>query len=347
MWKKSLIPQTATIRDAIAAIDGGNHQIALVVDEASALLGTVTDGDVRRAILKGMKLDATVSSIMSKDPIVAERGQGKETLLALTRHRGIHQVPLVDENRRVTGIETVDHILNATRNDSIVVLMAGGQGSRLRPLTEDTPKPLLEVGSKPLLETILETLISYGFHRFYIAVNYMADAIMQHFGSGERWNVDIGYLREEVGLGTAGALGLLLETPREPILMMNADLLTNINFLHLIAYHQEQGCRATMCVREHETKIPYGVVDIEENKVAAIKEKPVQRHFINAGIYVLEPDVLRLAPENSYLDMPVLIESLIKDGGEVSVFPIREFWLDIGQHDDYKAASGHYERLFK
>lgn len=346
-WREMLIGRGATIREAIAAIDRGGHQIALVVTKGESLLGTVTDGDVRRAILGGVDLDAPATSIMSANPTVAKVGSSRNALLAQMRQTRVRQLPLVDEEERLIGLESLDDLISGNGEDNIVVLMAGGIGSRLRPLTDETPKPMLEVGSKPLMETILEQLGSHGFRRIYIAVNYMADQVKERLGNGSSWNLDLRYLEEDKRMGTAGALGLLPESPSAPILVMNADLLTNLNFRHLLSFHEEQGCAATICVREYFNQLHYGVVEIENNRVAEIREKPSQRHFINAGIYVMEPDVLPLVPSNSFFDMTTLIERVLAQGKETAVFPIREFWLDIGRHEDYAAAAEHYEQLFK
>jgi dTDP-glucose pyrophosphorylase len=346
-WEEAVIGETATLREAIAAIDNAGYQIALVVNAACKLLGTVSDGDVRRAILRGVALDAAVAGIMRRDPITATEGRITEAVLSGARKRDIWQIPLLDDAGRLVGLGVIDELAAADHADTPVVLMAGGLGSRLRPLTEDTPKPLLKVGDKPILETILETIKRHGFRNFHISIGYKADAIREYFGDGKRWGVSVRYIVEPKPLGTAGALGLMAEVPASPLLVMNADLLTNVNYGHLLAYHREQACRATVCVNEYAATVPYGVVEIADNRVTAMAEKPVQRHFINAGIYVLEPDVVRLVRKGEPLDMPGLLRRVTDRGGEVAAFPIREFWLDIGQHEDYAAANGHYERMFK
>ena len=346
-WREALIKGRETVRDAIAAIDGGTHQIALIVGENDQLLGTITDGDVRRAILRGVSLDSPSTDIMSRAPVTAFAGASRNSLLSIMRSKKVNQLPLIDPDGRVVGIETLGQLINSEVDENIVVLMAGGLGSRLRPLTNDTPKPLLEVGNKPLLETILEQLLSHGFQRIYVAVNYLADAVKEHLGDGASWNAEIKYIEEEERMGTAGALGLLPDKPTAPFLVMNGDLLTNVNFRHLLSYHEEQRCEATLCVHEYVSQLSYGVVDVEDNRVAKIREKPSQRHFINAGIYVMEPEILRLVPEGEYCDMTTLIERIVAEGGQTAVFPIREFWMDIGRHDDYAAAAQRYDELFK
>jgi len=347
MWRNVLIDEKSTLRSAIAAIDEGGQQIALVVDQQGRLLGTVTDGDVRRAILGGQGLDEPAIGVANRNPAIARLGDGRDAMLARMRSQKLHQLPVVDDKGIVVGIESIDGFLEEPQEDSWVVLMAGGLGKRLSPLTDDKPKPLLDVGNKPILEIILDGLVAHGFHNIFISVNYRADMVKDRFGDGSDRGINIRYLEEDRELGTAGALSLLPEDVPGPFLVMNGDLLTNLNYRHLLAYHREQGGRATVCVCEETIQIPYGIVEVVENRLVAIEEKPVRQHFINAGVYVLEPDALKLAPRNARLDMPDLIGHLIKDGGEVSVFPIREFWLDIGHHDDYKAANSHYERLFK
>ncbi len=346
-WQDVLIAPTATLREALAAIDRASLQIALVTDGARRLLGTLTDGDVRRCILQGTNLETPVSDLMHRAPTTALQSESREALLVLMKRTLLHQIPIVDMEGRVVGLETIDELVSDRPNDHWVVLMAGGPGNRLRPLTEKTPKPLLEVGNKPLLETILETLIGYGFRRYFIAVNYRADAIKQRIGDGRRWNVEISYLEEKERLGTAGALALLPEHPTAPLLVMNADLLTNMNFRHLLAYHAEHACAATLCVSEHSIEVPYGVIDVRDHRLAGITEKPVQRFFINAGIYVLGPDSVDLVLRDTRCDMTDLLAKIISAGRQVAVFPIREFWLDIGQHENYVAAHAHYERFFR
>lgn len=224
--------------------------------------------------------------------------------------------------------------------------MAGGVGSRLRPLTDDTPKPMLRVGDRPLLETILENFIEYGFHHFYFSVNYMADVIKDHFRDGSRWGVSIEYLHEVERLGTAGALRLLPGRPPNELLVMNGDLLTKINFSHLLDFHAAHGSSGTMCVKEYELQVPYGVVNIDNHRITGVDEKPVKRFFVNAGIYVLQPDSLDLLPASGYFDMPSLFEKMIASRRETAAFPVREYWLDIGQMADYDRANGEFLKVF-
>ena len=251
-----------------------------------------------------------------------------------------------EEAGRVIGVELLEELIRPRERDNWVVLMAGGLGTRLSPLTNDRPKPMLNVGNKPLLETIIENFVEQGFHRFFISVNYMAGMIKDHFADGGRWGAQIHYLEEDRKLGTAGALSLLPEPPTAPVLVMNCDLLTKVNFRHLLDFHLEHRAQGTMCVREYDFQVPYGVVRLDRQRIAGIDEKPVQRFFVNAGIYVLEPEALHHVPADTFFDMPSLFERLIAEGQEAAAFPIREYWLDIGQLADYDRANGEFAGLF-
>ncbi|HWA36435.1 MAG TPA: nucleotidyltransferase family protein [Burkholderiales bacterium] len=336
-WQRSLVSPDATLKDTIRAIDEGSLQIALVVDASRRLLGTVTDGDVRRGLLRGVALADPASAVMNSRPTVAKPGQGREVILALMKSTQLHHVPLVDEQGCVVGLEVLDELLAPAR-DNWVVLMAGGLGSRLRPLTEDTPKPLLKLGQKPILENILENFIEHGFRRFYLSVNYKAEMFKAHFGDGSRFGVEVRYLEEKKRMGTAGALTLLPEKPQSTLMVMNADLLTKVSLSHFLEFHRSHKAAATMGVREYELQVPYGVVRMAEHRISDIAEKPVQKFFVNAGIYALEPATLELIPRDEFFDMPALFEKLIRTGRETVAFPIREYWLDIGQLSDLERA---------
>ena len=345
-WQQALIGPESTVREAVETIDAAGLQIAIVADEDGRLLGTVTDGDIRRAILRGTSLDDAVAQVMNENPTTAREHDDRETLLRLMRQRNLHQIPLLDATWRVVGLEVLDHLLQPVRRENPVVLMAGGLGSRLSPLTDDTPKPLLHVGAKPILETILEAFVQHGFGRFYLSVNYLAEQVEAHFGDGSQWGVEIEYLRERERLGTAGALSLLPERPTEPLFVMNGDLLTRLNFAHLLDFHAEHAAAATMCVREYEMQVPYGVIETRSHHILDIREKPTERYLVNAGVYVLQPEALDLIPKGKFFDMPELFMRLIQQEQETAVFPIREYWMDIGQVDDFKRANGDYSEVF-
>lgn len=346
-WKKVLINADMSLRETIRVIDSGALKIALVVDADQKLLGTVTDGDIRRGILRGCSLEDSVQQVLNRTPTVAAQNEGKDQILALMRLKQVYQIPVIDGDGRVVGLEIVERILETPRYDNCVILMAGGLGSRLKPLTDDTPKPLLKVGGKPILETILENFIHYGFTNFRISVNYKGELIENYFGDGSRWGARIEYLRESKKLGTAGALGLLTERPNLPVLVMNGDVLTKVNFQQLLEFHREHRALATMCVREYDFQVPYGVVTVDNHRILNIEEKPVQRFFVNAGIYVLEPEALDLIPEDTFFDMPTLFEKVVAQQKETAVFPIREYWLDIGRMDDFQRAEGEFGKVFE
>ena len=341
-----LVSAGAAIRDAIETIDQSPHKIALVVDERRRLLGTITDGDVRRAILAGRGMEVPVTEIMYRTPIVGRAGRPLDDAERLARRRRVRKIPLLDEEDRVVGIHTVGPEASEEFSENIVVLMAGGFGTRLRPLTEHAPKPLLSVGEKPLLETIIEQIIIQGFRKFFIAVHYKGDMVESHFGNGEKWDAEFQYLRESEPLGTAGALSLLGERPSQPILVMNADLLTKIDLESLLDYHRESGAIATMGVRAYEFEIPYGVVSTNGHRISEIIEKPIQEIFVNAGIYVLEPAALDMLEPGKRLDMPELFSAMIASGLETAAFPIREYWIDVGRIEDFRRANDDYPREF-
>ncbi|KGP75865.1 alcohol dehydrogenase [Desulfosporosinus sp. Tol-M] len=347
MWKNVLITTDTPIVKAIEIIDRAGLQIALVVNENGRLLGTVTDGDIRRAILKHLSLDETVIKVMNPAPCFVYRNQSRENANLLMISKKLRQIPVLDEEHRVVGLEIADELLTPPPRDNWVMLMAGGLGRRLEPLTENCPKPLLKVGDKPLLETILESYIEQGFKYFYISVNYKAETIINHFGNGSRWAVKIEYLHESKPLGTAGALGLLPAKPEKPLLLMNGDILSKINYGKLLDFHQKNLTVATICVKEYNLQIPYGVIITQKNQLLEIEEKPLQQFLINGGLYVFNPSVLDNVPVNSYLDVPVLLRMLLDQGKDIAVFPIREYWIDIGRFDDYQRANNDFSKVFK
>ncbi|MDD3269162.1 MAG: nucleotidyltransferase family protein [Syntrophomonadaceae bacterium] len=346
MWQEVLLSPDTPIVKAIEIIDRGDLQIALVVNERGQLLGTVTDGDIRRAIMKHLSLEEPVNSIMNMNPRFVYREDPPEKAVSLMKATKIRQIPVVDEKQRLVGLEIADELLSPPPRDNYVILMAGGLGKRLEPLTESCPKPLLRVGDKPVLETILESFVEQGFRHFYISVNYKAEMIKEHFGGGSLWGVEIDYLYEKNSLGTAGALGLLPFMPNQPLLLMNGDILTKINFGQVLDFHQKNLGDATICVKEQHSQIPYGVVTIDQNRLKKIEEKPVQSFFINAGLYVLNPDVLDYIQPDSHLDIPDFFKVLLKNGKEIAAFPIREYWIDIGRFDDYERANNEFTEVF-
>lgn len=341
-----LVAPDATILDAVRTLDRGAVQLVLVVDEDRRLLGTVTDGDIRRGLMRGVTMDKQIWEVMNPDPASIRDDQGRSAALTLMRRRGIHHVPVIDAEGRVVRIEWFDEIMAGPHQDTWVALMVGGMGTRLRPLTQDIPKPMIPVGGRPLLETIIASLAGQGYRRFFLCINYLAEMIRDHLGDGRQLGVEITYIEERERMGTAGPLSLLPERPPEPLLVMNGDLLTAISFNNLVAFHKEHRATATMGVREYSMQVPYGVVRTEGSQLLDITEKPEEKYFVNAGIYVLEPEVLDMIPKGEFYDMPDLFHQVINEGGGASVFPIREYWLDIGRFDDLERARAEYEQIF-
>jgi dTDP-glucose pyrophosphorylase len=341
-----LIGPDATVLQAVETIDRGGMQIALVVDGERRLLGTVTDGDVRRALLRSVALTAPVGEVMRKDPTTASTRDGREGALRLMRELRIHQVPVVDDEGRVVGLEWIDELVGLESQDTWVVLMAGGLGVRLRPLTETIPKPMLPVGGRPLLESIIRNFADQGYRRFFISVNHRREVVQDHFGDGTALGVQIEYLVEDERLGTAGALSLLPERPTKPLVVMNGDLLTSVHLDNLLRFHADQGAEATMCAREYTTQVPYGVVRMDGSRLISVEEKPSQSCYVNAGIYALSPSVFDLIPSGRLFDMPDLFSAAMAQGRNASVFPLREYWMDIGHIDDLERARTEFDQVF-
>lgn len=337
---------TSSIREALKIIDNGSLQIAIVVDENNCLIGTLTDGDIRRGLLKNLSLDDNVESIIFRHPTVAKISDPKEYILKLAIAKKLHQIPIIDEYNRVIGIKEIEELVKPLVKPNKVILMVGGLGSRLRPLTEEIPKPMLKVGNKPILQTIVEKFSEYGFVNIIMCVNYKSHIIQDYFGDGSSFGVNIEYILEEQRMGTAGALSLLKMIPNEPFFVMNGDLLTNVNFEHLLNYHIVNNSVATMCVREYDFQVPYGVVNIENDKIKSIVEKPIHKFFVSAGIYMLSKEAISYLPKNQFYDMPALFEILIKENKTTISFPIREYWLDIGRMEEYERANNEYHEVF-
>jgi dTDP-glucose pyrophosphorylase/CBS domain-containing protein len=342
-WSEILLKPEDSIQTSIEVIHAGGNRIALVVDDNGKLLGVVTDGDIRRALIKHTEMGCAVKKIMNSSPITALMSKSTEEIMLMMKNESLLHIPLVDKQGILVGLETLQHLLENKKYDNYVFILAGGFGTRLHPLTKDIPKPLLDVGSRPILATIIGQFIDAGFHKFYISTHFKAEMIRDYFGDGSTLGVDIEYVYEEEPLGTAGSLALLPNNVSKlPIIVMNGDLLTKVNFEHLLAFHNEQDSLATMCIREYDFQVPYGVVDVKKDQVASIVEKPVHKFFVNAGVYVLEQKLINTIDVNVYLDMPNFLENKIKKGEKINVFPIHEYWLDIGKMDEYKRANREF-----
>ncbi|MDP3625766.1 MAG: nucleotidyltransferase family protein [Hydrogenophaga sp.] len=345
-WQSLLVTPDTTLEVAVATLDHAGARIVVVVDDQGRLLGTVTDGDVRRALLKHLPLTEPVANVMWKTPLVAGPDWSRERMRAVMENRRLLQMPIVDSQGVMVGLETLHDVLDERQFDNPVFLMAGGFGTRLYPLTENCPKPMLKVGDKPILELILESFVDAGFHRFYISTHYLPEMIRDHFGDGSRWGVSISYIYEEEPLGTGGALGLLPKDDIQlPMFLMNGDLLTRVDYRGLLEFHAQQNSIATMCVREYKHQVPYGVVQAQGAKVVSMVEKPTQKFFVNAGIYVLSPELLSGVQPGKRIDMPTVLEEAIRNQQTVSMFPVHEYWLDIGRMEDFQRAQEQIRSL--
>ncbi|MFY4858857.1 nucleotidyltransferase family protein [Aliarcobacter butzleri] len=336
----------STIHEALQIINKGAMQIALVIDDDNKLVGTISDGDIRRALLKRISLDSSIQSIIFRTPTIAKISDTKEEILKIALSKKLHQIPIVDDSGKILGIQEIEELIKPKDKTNKVILMVGGLGTRLRPLTENTPKPMLKVGNKPILQTIVEKFAEYGYTDIVMCVNYKSHMIQDYFADGKEFGVNIEYIFEKQRMGTAGALSLLKEKPIEPFFVMNGDLLTNVNFEHLHNYHLSNNSLGTMCVREYDFQVPYGVVNISNSKIISIEEKPTHKFFVSAGIYMLSPEVLDYIPENQFYDMPTLFEKIISEGKNAISFPLREYWLDIGRIEEYKKANEEYDEVF-
>ena len=336
------------IHNALKVINHGGGQIALVVDGQQKLLGTVTDGDVRRGLLSGIDIQSPVSMIMNVDPVKAKSSDDRQLILSIMKENKLHQVPIVDDAGYLLGLETLDELAFPSHRENTVLLMAGGFGSRLQPLTNECPKPMLKIGGRPILETIILNFIESGFKEFIISLNYKGNMIREYFADGHNLGVSIQYIEEDVSLGTAGSLRLLPGIQNShSIIVMNGDVLTKVNLGNLLDFHALHHSKATMGIREYNFQVPYGVLKLDHHRIVQIEEKPVHNFFVNAGIYILDQDILTCLPDEERFEMPDLFEHLMKVGHHTAAFPICEYWLDIGQPDNLKQARGDFKDVFE
>ena len=344
-----LVTPESSIREVIVCINRNAKGIALVVDKERHLIGTVTDGDIRRAILSEINLEEPVTQLLARKtsspypkPVTAPVGTEQAALLQLMRDRSVRHIPLLDDAGRVVDLVTLDELLPDQVLPVQAVIMAGGFGKRLRPFTEETPKPMLSVGGRPLMERIIGQLRTAGIKQINITTHYKPEKIVGYFGDGSRFGVKLNYVNEDQPLGTAGALGLM-EKPDNPLLVINGDILTQMNFHAMLAYHQEHKADLTVAVRKYDLRVPYGVIENDGPFVQKLVEKPSFSLFVNAGIYLLEPSVYHYVPKGQRFDMTDLIQRLLQEKRPVASFPIVEYWLDIGQPADYDQAQEDIE----
>jgi NDP-sugar pyrophosphorylase family protein len=310
----------------------------LVVNEVGVLEGTVSDGDIRRGLLNGLDLNSPISSIVHRNALVVPPELSRELVMQLMVANKIQQIPVVNELHQVIDLQLWDAIVAPPRRSNLMVIMAGGIGSRLRPFTDNCPKPLLQVAGKPMLEHIIERAKLEGFSHFVLAIHYLGEMIEAHFGDGEQLGVRIGYLREEAPLGTAGALSLLNPLPEASFVVTNGDVITDIRYGELLDFHSRQAATATMAVRVHEWQHPFGVVQTQGVEIVGFEEKPITRSHINAGVYAVDPRALSVLASGEHCDMPTLFERLQIKKQRTLAYPMHEPWLDVGRPDDLSRA---------
>lgn len=343
IWRTAVLPLSSTIKQAIATLNNAGLQIVLVLDESDILLGTITDGDIRRGLLRGLGLDDPIESVMRINSIVVPPEISRDLVLQLMHTNRFLQLPIVDSNHRVLGLHLWDEIIAPVQRPNQIVIMAGGLGTRLLPHTENCPKPMLAVAGKPMLEHIIDRAKSEGFKRFVISIRYLGHVIEDYFGNGERLGVRIDYIKESTPLGTAGALSLLNPRPVLPFVVTNGDVLSDIKYSELLDFYTRNAAAAAMAVRLHDWQHPFGVVQIKGVDILGFEEKPIVRHHINAGVYALSHESLNYLSRNEPCNMPTLFERLQASGKRVVAYPMHEPWLDVGRPDDLILANKNTE----
>ena len=345
-YKKLFLREKSTIRDAMRSINQGALGIAFVVDKDETFIGTLSDGDIRRGLLNNLLLEDTIETIIFKEPVVCRPKDDRKEILKIAKLRKVSYIPIVNEMGKLLEINHVDQFPLSISKPNKVVLMVGGLGTRLRPLTEHTPKPMLEVGGKPILETIILNFKKYGFYNIILSVSYKAEMIQKYFQDGSSFGVNIEYVYEEQRMGTAGALSLMRDKLQDPFFVMNGDLLTNINFENMMDFHLKHHAMGTMGVREYDFQVPYGVVSVNDVDILSIKEKPIHHFFVSGGVYVFDQKVLDYIPDNCFYDMPTLFEKLIEEKEKSISFPIHDYWLDIGRIEEFEKANNEFHEVF-
>ena len=339
LWHQAILPTNATIGQAIHNLNQVAIKIVMVTNSDGVLEGTVSDGDIRRGLLKGLDLHSSITDVIHRNALVVPPELGRELVKQLMSANKIQQIPVVDAHHHVVGLHLWDELTTPSIRPNLMVIMAGGMGTRLRPHTENCPKPLLPVAGKPMLEHIIDRAKLEGFNNFVLAIHYLGHMIEEHFGRGERLGVQIDYLREQSPLGTAGALCLLNPLPNAPFVVTNGDVITDIRYGELLDFHVRHTAAATMAVRVHEWQHPFGVVQMQGVEIVGFEEKPIARSHINAGVYALDPTALGVLTSDAHCDMPTLFARLQAKSQRTVAYPMHEPWLDVGRPDDLAAAN--------
>ena len=342
-WKQAVSHPESTIESLLRKVDEAGTQLAFVVDDRGVLVGVVSDGDVRRGLLRGKRLDTPVREIMNSSPVAASRTMSNAEKRVLFDQFKVSLIPVLSDDGQLLDVLDQSDVSDLDIHENKIVIMAGGRGVRLLPLTQDRPKPLIEVGGKPILETIIDGVAMQGFKNFVIAVGYKGQMIEDYFQDGSSWGINIEYVREEKSLGTAGALSLIKEIPEKPFVVMNGDILNRVDLVALIERHNDRDEVLTVVARQHLTQISFGVIDQQGGILNSIVEKPTIQHLISAGIYACAPEVIGYCIENDFLPMTNLIETIKNDGKVVGVFETDAFWLDIGQLEELDRAQREWK----
>jgi dTDP-glucose pyrophosphorylase len=341
-WQKTIILNTDSIQDALESLNRSSLQIVLVTDEKGNFIGTITDGDIRRGVLKGLSIKDSVDSILNRSPLVVPPEMSKESVIHLMRANKIKQLPIIESGKKVTGLHVYDELDETQARQNYFVVMVGGKGIRMRPFTENCPKPMLLIKDKPMLEHIMNRAILDGFSNFIFCIHYLGKMIQDYFEDGKKWNVSITYIEEEEPLGTAGALSLIPYLVDLPIIVTNGDVLTDIHYSDLLNYSELHSASGIMAVREYVLQHPFGVVNTQGINIESFEEKPNFKTLVNAGIYCLRPEALGLIPRNKYLDMPTLFSEIRANGKKAVVYPMHETWMDVGRPNDLEFAKQKY-----
>ena len=332
------IEEDTNLIDVLKIIDKSQTKIALVTDKNYRLLGTITDGDIRRGLLQGNSLETKAKNVMNKNYRYIRHYEEERKARSLMRKEMLKVLPVLNDDNKISRLLVSDNLIPEKYLENTVFILAGGKGTRLLPHTKNCPKPMLQISGKPILEIILNQCVEYGFRNFIFSVNYLKDQIIEYFGNGENFNANIQYITEDQPLGTAGSLSLIKAKLKHPIIIINGDVLTQLNLSNLLNYHQEKNATATICVREHISKNPYGVVKLKNDKLESFEEKPIIKSLINAGVYVINPELITLVNKKEFLDMPDLLIKSKNNGGNIFAYPIHEYWIDIGRYETFEIA---------
>lgn len=340
-FKKLMIASDEKIFKAIEILDNTEKKIVLVTDEKKRLLGTITDGDIRRGLIKKIEIDQSVNKIMNKKPIYISHHISRNDALNIMKDKDILHLPITDKEKKIIDIYFANES-TAIQMKNTVLLMAGGFGKRLFPITAKIPKPMIKIGGKPILERIIENFKGYGFVNFEISTHYLPSKIKNYFKDGKKWNINISYINEDQPLGTAGSIALIKNKDSLPIILANGDIITDLNFEELLKFHNKHNAEITLVIKEYNVQVPYGVVETNNLSIKKIHEKPNQKFHINSGVYVINRSIIKNLKKNKALSMSDLINKSIKLRKKIMAFPIHEQWIDVGEYAQLDKARKNY-----